>query len=280
MLLSRLSASSSETTSAASHRASIEASLKSGFGMTSLFRSGSFGHQTSVRWYSDVDYFAVIPRANLKKNSTQSLQAIRSTLHARFPRTGVTVRSPAVIVPFGSQPGERHEIVPADYVRQSTGGFNIYDIPDRAGGWMRSSPQGHNAWVNMHNNNLNKKLKPLIRLIKAWNYYNTVGIRSFYLELRTTEYAKNESVIIYKIDFLSCLRAIRRSELASMQDPMGVSGLVAPATAAIKTSAISKLDTAIRRAEKAREEENANNMPMAIFWWNLVFNDWFPKWDA
>ena len=36
--------------------------------MTNFFRSGSFGYGTSVSAYSDVDYFAVIPSVNLKKD--------------------------------------------------------------------------------------------------------------------------------------------------------------------------------------------------------------------
>ena len=274
-LIGRLTPSSTETAAAASHRTSIEACLKNNFGMTNFFRSGSFGHHTSVKGFSDVDYFGVIPTANLKENSTTTLQSVRQALAARFPSTGVTVRSPAVVVPFGSSPGERHEIVPADYVR-SANGYSVYDIPNRYDGWMRASPSAHNAWVNQAQTKLGQKLKPLIRLVKAWNYYRSGCIRSFYLELRTTEYARGETVIIYSIDMLRALRHLRNKGLAAMQDPMGASGLVYACSDAVKPTALSKLDTAIGRAEKAREAEASGKIEDAFFWWDLVFDGHFP----
>ena len=59
--LVRLRASKADSTAAANHRSSIEAKLKSSFGITNFFRTGSFGNGTNVAGYSDVDYFAVIP---------------------------------------------------------------------------------------------------------------------------------------------------------------------------------------------------------------------------
>jgi hypothetical protein len=264
-----------ETQAAASHRASIESCLRSNFGITGFFRSGSFGHGTSVSGHSDVDYFAVIPNANLKENSNATLQEMRSALQARFPRTAVTVRSPAVVVPFGSGAGERHEITPAEYIKEQNR-HSVYDIPDRYGGWMKSSPGGHNAWVNEQNDRLGKKVKPLIRLVKAWNYRRSVGIRSFYLELRTTEYAKGETSIIYRHDVLAVFRQLRNKELAAMQDPLGISGYVHPCTDAVKADALSKLDTAIARATKAMEAESGGRVREAFEWWDLVFAGAFP----
>lgn len=276
-LIGWLSPTSTETQTAISHRGSIEARLKADFGLTSFFRSGSFGHHTSVSGHSDVDYFAVIPSINLSANSTTALQSVRSSLAARFPYTAVTVRSPAVVVPFGTSASERHEIAPAKFVKRSDDGYSVYDIPDRGTGWMRSSPTAHNAWVNTQNIRLSSKVKPLIRLLKAWNYKQSVGIRSFYLELRTTQYCANESTIIYTIDFLAVLRRLRAHTLASMQDPVGISGYVQPCTDAWKATALSRIDTAITRAEKAREAETAGNISNAYTWWSMVFNGYFPS---
>lgn len=276
-LIGWLSPTATETQAAASHRTSIEAKLKSDFGMTSFFRSGSFGHHTSVSGFSDVDYFAVIPTSRLKLNSNSTLQEVRNSLVSRFPNTGVTVRSPAVVVPFGSTASERHEITPADFVMQNGNGYNVYDIPDRSGGWMRSSPSAHNAWVNAQQTRLDSKVKPLIRLVKTWNYRRAVGLRSFYLELKTTKYCVGESTIIYSIDVLRVLRSLRDNALAAMQDPVGISGYVYPCTDAWKEEALSRVSTAIGRAEKARDAENADKVADAFYWWNLVFNGYFPS---
>lgn len=54
-----------ETATAKNHRASIEGCLKSNFDISRFFRTGSFGNGTSIRGYSDVDYFASIPNKHL-----------------------------------------------------------------------------------------------------------------------------------------------------------------------------------------------------------------------
>ena len=82
--LQRLTPTSGESTAAKNHRASIEACLKSNFGMTRFFRTGSFGNGTSISGHSDVDYFAEIPARNLKENSTYALREIRDALRSVY----------------------------------------------------------------------------------------------------------------------------------------------------------------------------------------------------
>lgn len=275
ILIGRLKPSETETTSAASHRASIEACLKNKFDMTSMFRSGSFGHGTSISGYSDVDYFANIPSKKIWPSSNYSLQQVKSALQERFSLTSITVRSPVIIIPFGSNGGEHHEIAPA-WNNGTKNGYNIYSIPDRADGWMDASPNAHNAWVNMINDKHSKKVKQLIRLVKYWNFMNDGRIRSFYLELRTAEFANSEKSILYRYDVKSVFATLISSGLAGMQDPQGISGLVQPCTDAVKPSALSKLNTAYTRANNALEAERAGKTSDAFAWWDKVFNGQFP----
>lgn len=275
ILLKRLTPSGTESATAASHRATIKACLESNFGMTSFFHSGSFGHGTSVSGHSDVDYFAVIPRENLSNDSQYTLRKIKEALERRFPRTNVVVRSPGVVVPFGSSASEVHEIIPADYVKR-TGDFNIYDIPDRAGGWMRASPRAHNTYVTNEHNRLRYKLKPLIRLVKAWKYYRDAPIRSFYMELRITESMSDESSIVYKFDVRKAFRRMIDVQLRRMQDPQGISGYVYAGSDADKNSALPRLERALARANHAREAEERGDIKTAFDWWDKVFNGKFP----
>jgi hypothetical protein len=62
-----------------------------------------------------------------------AVKHVLKTLRQRFPNSTVQVETPAVIIPFGSTRSERHEIIPADYIN-SLSGFNVYQIPNRAGG--------------------------------------------------------------------------------------------------------------------------------------------------
>jgi hypothetical protein len=275
--LTKLTPSSFESEAAKGHRASIMTRLELDFGYVPRFtRIGSFGNGTSISGYSDVDYLACLPTNQLTVNSNYSLQKVRNSLDGRFPQTGVCVRCPAVVCPFGDSAAETTEIVPADYVEES-GGYKVYDIADCSGGWMKASPDAHNDYVRTIDNKLNNKVKPLIRFIKAWKYFRDVPISSFYLELRVAKYASGESSIVYDIDIKQFLVQLRASELADMQDPMEVSGLIpACGSEAQYSDAVSKLDRAATRAEKAREETRNANISSAFDYWRLLYNDEFP----
>ena len=56
------------------------------------------------------------------------------------------------------------------------------------------------------------KLKPLIRLVKAWKFYNKVPI-TFYLELRVTKYAEGRTAIVYDLDIRNILKLLHDNEL-------------------------------------------------------------------
>ena len=274
---SSLTPSPGESQAAKDHRTSIEACLKSGFGLNRFFRTGSFGNGTSISGYSDVDYFASIPTAGLKQNSSSTLTAVRDALNARFYNTNVRVNCPAVYVPFGTLAKDATEVVPADYVSQTDGGYSLYDIPDCHGGWMRSSPETHNAYVAVVDTKVKGKLKPLIRFVKGWKFYCNVPISSFYLELRTAKYAEGEKTIVYDIDVKNLFKHLVDIDLAKMQDPAGISGYIVPcSTNVMLQDAKSKLSTAYNRATKARDAESAGDTKTAFYWWNLLYADNFP----
>jgi hypothetical protein len=79
--------------------------------MTGFFKAGSLGNGTSIRNYSDVDYFASIPSQNLKQNSSKTLSEVADVLRNRFPGTsGIRVDVPAVVVPFGTDASEATDV--------------------------------------------------------------------------------------------------------------------------------------------------------------------------
>lgn len=277
---SRLTPTRGESEAAKSHRASIEVCLKKNFEITRFFRTGSFGNGTSIRGYSDVDYFASIPTKNLKQNSGVTLRAVRDALDAHFPNTGVRVSTPAVLVPFGTDASESTEVVPAGLSAVDCDAHCIYKIADGAGGWIRSSPDAHNAYVTDINDKLRGKVKTLIRFLKAWKYYQNVPIYSFYLELQIANYASGEKSILYSIDVKNVLKMLWDNQLAAIQDPLDRSGYIYPcSTGAKKYDALSKLVKADVYAEKAREAEAKKNIREVFSWWNLVFAKKFPAYD-
>lgn len=274
--LIKLKSTASESDMAKQHRASIEACLKSNFGLKRFVRIGSFGNGTNVSGYSDVDYLASIPTNQLTQSSTNSLAKVRTALDARFPSTGVRVNCPAVAVPFGKYRSEDTEVVPSDYV-QELNGFKVYEIADGEGGWMRISPDSHNAYVTRVDTALSGRLKPLIRFVKAWKFIRNVPISSFYLEMRVAKYAEGESSVVFDIDVKRVLRSLLDHQLARMQDPTGFSGYISACkTKAQEEDALSKLSTATARAEKAVAAGLDGDIAAAFDWWRLVYDDKFP----
>jgi hypothetical protein len=273
-LLGRLTPSTTETNAAASHRASIEACLRSNHGMTAFFRSGSYGFGTSVSGYSDVDYFSVFPVSRLYKSSTDSLNAIANSLQSRFPLSGVRVDAPAVLTPFGSSRSECHEIIPVYESGSTAAGRRLYGMPDRGGGWMTSSPDAGAAWVNSADAKLSGKVKPLIRLAKAWKYYNNVPIRSFYLELRTVQFALTQTAILYRYDIRSLFDSMSTSLPAIAEPETG--NIVYVCYKHELTAVQTSIRTALGWANNARSDEDAGRIQQAFNSWDRVFVGQFP----
>lgn len=272
---------SSEHEKAASHKQSVESCMVNNFDCYNFFETGSFGNGTGIRHYSDTDYFAVCSSAKLFTDSGYTLRKVKEALQSTFWRTeGIEVRTPAVRIPFGTYASETLELTPCTFngtVTTPVGSHASYDIPNYEDGWMKSSPKAHNAYVKRENDRLGGKLKPLIRLIKAWKYYNNVPISSFYLELRTTKYAEGETSIIYDIDVKRFIKWLFDNDLPSTQDPMGISGYVRACSSDSKrTDALSKLSTAHSRAEKAYAKRETD-LDDCFYWWNLFFNNEFPS---
>ncbi|MCK4520511.1 nucleotidyltransferase [Candidatus Parcubacteria bacterium] len=275
---SRLTPTKTESESAKKHRASIEACISTNFGLKRFFRTGSFGNGTSIAAYSDVDYFASIPRKSLTNNSFSTLVKLKEALVKRFPDTGVRISSPAVVVPFGTDPSETTEVVPADFIRKNLFERHIYDIPNGQGGWRKSSPDAHNSYVLRYDKKLDGKLKPLIRFIKAWKFYRAVSISSFYLEIFVTKYASSEKTIIYPIDIKIIFKKLNDNKLANITDPLGISGYItACSSLEKKKESLARLKRALTRAEHALTADKNGRTAKAFYWWNKVYADKFPS---
>lgn len=279
--LNRVQPLQSERDKAVSHKGSVKSCIENNFRCYSFLETGSFGNDTGIRHYSDTDYFASIPVDVLTDNSSYFLRKLKEALQYTFHKTsGIEVNSPAVVIPFGQYASENIEVTPCNFRGMSAtslGNYPLYLIPDGNGNWMASSPQAHNAYVKAIDIKLNGKLKPLIKFIKAWKFMNDVPIISFYLELRITKLLENSVVFSYDENILNILNHLNQVQLADMRDPMGVSGLIPSSkTFTQKNTALSKLNTALSRAEKAYNARLKGNIEDAFYWWKKLYNDNFP----
>jgi hypothetical protein len=275
--LSRLTPSSTESLAAKIHRATVKARLDADYTLYRFLRIGSFGNGTSIYGYSDIDYLAHVSPYDLSGNSSYCLQNLKSSLDARFPRSGVGVRSPAVRVPFGPEGRNATDVVLAYSTMKTASGHRIYGIPDGFGGWMRTAPDVHKAYVATWNNRLGGKVRPLVRFLKAWKFYRNVRVSSFYLEMRVAQYAAKQQTIVYGHDVARCLSWLLDLGLARLQDPCGISGYIAPCRTEIQLDeAMSKLERAATRAANAAACDNRGKTAAAFDWWRLLYDDAFP----
>jgi hypothetical protein len=143
---------------------------------------------------------------------------------------------------------------------------------------MTSCPQAHLDYVKEVNNKLGGKVKPLIRFVKAWAYYNNVPIKSFYLEMWVARYASGENAILYSLDLKRIFHQLEKNGLASMFDPTGLTGLISPCkTDNMLEEAKKKISSAASRSERAYELESNGDNKAAFSTWDLLFGYRFPS---
>ena len=231
-----------------------------------------------------MDYFAVIPRANLKKDSGRTLAEIATAMRQRFPTTpGIRINGPAVQIPFGLDGAEHTEIIPVDATGTTSLGFRMFDMPDGEGGWMFSAPESHNAYVRDMDDRLYGKVRQLVRLVKAWRSLRNVPIRSFYLEMYVTRYANYEAAIIYDLDVKTILQRLAAERLPSIIDPRFPNDgryLEPCSTSLLHADALGKLDRAASWAADAVSYKFAGKTAAAFDRWDLVFNYVFPSYTG
>ena len=280
LFLKRLIPTTTEHKKVTKHKKTVYRCLKNKLKCKKFFDIGSYGNGTGIRHHSDTDYFAVLTSDILPSDSSKALRETKEALQSTFSNTNkIEVKNPVVKIPFGKYASETMEIIPCYFYGLSKtplGQFESFRIPDGEGNWDISSPKAHNVYVETQNRKFGGELKSLIRLVKAWKYYNNVSIQSFYLELNATKYVEKEKNLFYDIDIQFFFQYLYDLQLRDILDPMGVSGYI-PATNTLvkKQDSLSKLNTALIRAKKAVEAEQKGKTQEALDWWNLLFNKKF-----
>lgn len=256
--------SASQFDGAKSHKDAIETRLDTVLGVYRMFEIGSLRHGTGVWLYSDADY--LVSLKGIQPDSTWTmLTKVKEALQARFTSTGITIRQPAVVCNFSDGVVE---VVPG-YIASGGG----YMIADPAGGWMKSFPEEHNNYVNKVNAKHNGGAKKLARHLKIWKYKRSVPVSSCYLEMRAAKYLSDDDNNHSVLDLYYVLNRLKTLQLAAMNDPAGLgSRFGAYSSEAKKQDALSKLDTAVSRARKAKDYYLADDHDNAIEQLKLLFN--------
>lgn len=96
---------------------------------------------------------------------------------------------------------------------------------------------------------------------------------SCYLEMRAAKYADTQTSWYLPIDLHDFLKHLKAVNLAAMNDPTGLgSRFTAYSSESKRLDALSKLDTAITRAGKAREYDKNDLDTSAVAQLRLLFD--------
>lgn len=148
------------------------------------FLVGSWGKSTEIRPPRDIDIMFVLPfsvyeryQKKLGNKQSQLLQEVKGVLQATYSTTKMRGDGQVVVVPFSSY---AVEVVPAFEITSKQ-----YWICDTNGGGSYKSVQPHAEIdaVKTSNDSTNGNTRNLIRMMKVWQAYCSVPVKSFWLEL-------------------------------------------------------------------------------------------------
>jgi hypothetical protein len=277
-LLSRIQPTGGEVQAAERHFATIRTRLETVFAAKNFPKAGSFSRGTFIRGRSDVDVFAQIPLeevwwGNQWKSSSTILEKFRREIAARLPNTPVGRDVHAIVVEFTDMD---IDVVPAAW-----GGFSkeykrpMYYIPDGDGGWMLTSPEIHNGYIALKNQESGGKLRAVAQLFKFWRLCRSpaIPISSFHIEMVLASEGVCTGVKSYAECMTEMLQKMAERGCAGIRDPYGISGNIpATKTEAQRATALASVKNSREHAKAALALERSGRMQEALEQWNYVFN--------
>ncbi|MBV9925659.1 MAG: hypothetical protein JOZ96_11630 [Acidobacteria bacterium] len=268
-----------------SHKSSVKTRLESVFQTNRVEQIGSYSRGSAIRDTSDIDLMLILSVNEVRwgdklKSSSTILNQVREQLQGRYYSTDVGRDGQAVVVRFADN---KHpvDVVPAVYTRHGgVKNYPIYAIPNGSGGWMDTSPQAHNKFINDADDRSGGKLKRTAMLIKFWRRCRQpkIPLSSFHLELLLAVEGTCVGPKSYAVCMNDALVLLSNRQCESLVDPVGVSGGVPSAnTEAKKQQLRQAVSSSADRTYKACISESRGDFNEAYRLWDLVFNGYFPR---
>lgn len=238
---------------------------------------GSWAKFTRIRPPRDVDVLFNLPKSvydryqqRLGNKQSQLLQEVKSVIAAKFPSTAIRGDGPVVIVPFATYDVE---LIPAFAL---TGGGHWVCMTDGGGRYKTAQYAAEADAILNSNRDTNGNTRALVRMMKRWQSFCSVPLKSFHIELVAIDFLaqwgyRGRSSVYYDWmvrDFFAYL--ISRAN----------SWVCAPGTfEAMNLGSVwkSKAETALTRAQKACKCETENDSAGAGDEWQKIFGPDIPK---
>jgi Second Messenger Oligonucleotide or Dinucleotide Synthetase domain len=238
---------------------------------------GSWGKATRVRPPRDIDLLFLPPvdllyefdrRAGNKQS--QLLQDVAEALRNSYPQTVIRGDGQVVLVGFNTY---QIEVAPAFHCKE--GGFLICDT-NNGGRWKHVDPEGEIAALDAADRQHNGNVRKLTRIMKQWQRYCDVPIKSFQLEALVKEMLPTKS---YGGEDEFWFDWLARDFLAHMIGRAN-GGFRMPGCAQewipLGNAWLSKTRTAYDRALKACTYEDDNYDLLAGIEWQTIFGTMIP----
>ena len=244
------------------------------------FLVGSWAKGTRTRPPRDIDLYFLLPPAVYYRfeayapgvnRQSALLQEVKSKLTAKYGSSTIKGDGPVVLASFLSY---SVEVVPAfrlDEVRS----FYACDTKD-GGSYMTTKPLHDIDAIAAADQRNAGNVRPLIRMLKAWQAWCGVPLKSFYLELLAIDFMdqcawKNQGLLYY--DWIC------RDFFKWMVSRAGTY-VVHPGThevTLIGDAWKSRAESAYARADKAADLERVNKMVEAGDEWQKIFGPQVPR---
>jgi hypothetical protein len=236
---------------------------------------GSYGRETIIRWHRDIDVMVALSDVywpTSRSDSRAFLYAIRAVLNKEYGQTEVSSKQVAVRMLLSG--GLQVDLVPTFVCDK--GGFYM---PDGKKGWQLTNPPHHDRLMTDANVRLGSKLKPLVRLMKAWNHANGRHLHSFHLEMIVERMWQDAAALpLMPTAVAKTLGAAGSWLQSSFADPWKASGQMLDSylSADERALAMRLLNEDADRAKTALKSAENGETVKAFERWNIVFNKQFP----
>ncbi len=281
-LLANISLTEKQLSDGAACRESVIGCLNSAYWSSSSVSArslsvGSWGKFTRIRPPRDVDVVFQLPyevyqRFELRTGNRQSqlLQEVKGHLQNRFYSTAIKGDGPVVLVPFAAF---SVEVIPA-FIRND----QKYSVcmTDNGGRYKAADYSAEIDHISKSNTDTNSNTRELIRMLKCWQGYCNVPIKSFWLEITAVNFLnqweyRGKTRVYY--DWMI------RDYLQYLVDNIN-SYIFVPGTYELMNIGykwISKANSALSRAASACKYENDNMPYSAGTEWRGIFGTDMPQ---
>lgn len=241
------------------------------------FFIGSWGKNTAGRPPRDVDLYFVLPvdvyyrfERYIWNKQSALLQEVKGVLTETYPDTDMSGDGQIVLVNFGSY---NVEVVPAFPL--TNGNYWICDTSN-GGRYKETNPPTEANYIETVDQATNRNLRPLSRMMKAWQDYCSVPIKSFQLELVAAEFLAQCPWRIYDYFWFDW---ISRDFFAYLywQANKWISVPGTGETIYLGDDWQSRAESAYGRAVKACDYERDNYVVLAGEEWQKIFGQQIPR---